>query len=57
MKERKCRYCGVELKDKANIRCYKCDEIWQAGYAEGDKNLRQEVGVMFRKILQWGITQ
>ena len=39
----KCLYCGDPLPDKANIRCDFCDNAWQAGLVQGEKQLREKM--------------
>jgi primosomal protein N' len=46
----KCKYCGIKLEDEANIRCYKCDVIWQDGCCAGEQNIKSKLQELFRAL-------
>ena len=54
MRKGQCKFCGIELKDKANIRCDKCDVIWQTGYREGVNSIRLKLSEIFNAVKNLG---
>ena len=47
----KCKYCGVELPDIANIRCDKCNRAFQEGMDLGNEMLKEDVGNAVKLLL------
>jgi hypothetical protein len=52
--EGSCKYCGVILKDSANIRCFKCDIIWQEGFDFGESSVRGKVKFLVQGLINLG---
>jgi hypothetical protein len=50
----KCSFCEIDLPDKSNIRCNKCDLIWQAGARFGGNEIRNKVREVLRALNNLG---
>lgn len=53
MKKGKCIYCGGETEHEANIRCFSCDNAWQAGHEAGYKELQDKLKETTTHILRF----
>ena len=48
MSKGKCKFCGIELPDKGNIRCDTCNTAWEDGAKYGEDKIRTLLAEMFR---------
>lgn len=46
----KCRFCR-KIIDQANIRCDKCDLVWQDGLELGKQEIKREVSEKIKSLL------
>ena len=50
MSKGKCKFCGIELPDKGNIRCDTCNTAWEDGAKYGEEKIRTLLAEMFRHL-------
>jgi len=43
-----CKYCGKEINGM--FRCLDCNVIWQEGYKEGEKSIKQKLKEIFQHL-------
>jgi len=53
----KCKFCGIELPDKGNIRCDTCNTAWEDGARFGEESIRTKVGEILRALNNLGASK